>query len=254
MIRKPRPSHQYDRTFHRYAERAAARSARTIVPLIASALNYESVLDVGCGTGAWLREYARQGAAQVLGLDAVDKAELLIAPDQFRALDVSQPFDVGRCFDLVQCLATAEHIPPEASRTLVANLTTHGRHILFSAAVPGQGGEHHVNERPYEFWRRLFAEHRFVALDLVRPAIASLQQVDFWYRYNMLLYVHENSLGQLPLDVRRTRVPDRVPIPDVAPITYRIRKALLRHVPRSVVTGLATGKHVLVTRRRESDE
>src|SRR2546423_1079096 len=163
----------YDALFYGYIEEGARRSARAIVPLALAATGCRSVLDVGCGTGAWLSEYANHGIDDYLGVDGeyLDRRRLLIPADRFRPIDVGQPFALGRRFDLVQCLETAEHIRPDASRTIVANLTAHGDRVLFSAAAPGQGGEHHVNEQPYEFWRALFAERQFVAFDAIRPLI-----------------------------------------------------------------------------------
>ena len=246
--------YRYDAVFHRFAERMALRSAQVIVPVVVEALGSRSVLDVGCGTGTWLREYTRHGLADVMGLDSEDlnPRALLIPRDRFKAVDISQPFDLGRRFDLVQCLETAEHLSPDASRTIVANLTTHGRLVLFSAAVPGQGGENHVNEQPYEFWRALLAERGFVAFDFVRPAVRDLPQVEPWYRYNTLLYVHEDACQDLPCHVQSTRVPEPTAIRDISPLAYRVRKAVLRHVPRPVVSRLAILKHRLMPIRRVS--
>ena len=71
-----------------------------------------------------------------------------------------------------------------------------GRFILFSAAVPGQGGEHHVNEQPYDYWRKRFAEAGFTAYDFVRPRIAADNGISFWYRYNIILFVRDELAGE----------------------------------------------------------
>lgn len=245
--------YEYDALFFNYIERGAIRSARAVVPIVREALGCRTVLDVGCGAGAWLSVYREQDVTEVLGVDGdyVNRDRLLIPRECFRAVDVSQPFDLGRRFDLVQSLEVAEHLPAASSRTLVANLVQHGSHVLFSAAIPGQGGENHINEQSYEFWRALFAAHGYTPYDLVRPRLRPEQQVERWYAYNTLLYVHDTQAATLPEAVRRTRVPDDAPIPNVAPPLFRLRTALVRPLPVSVVSTLAVLKHKMALARQE---
>jgi hypothetical protein len=111
--------------------------------------------------------------------------------------------------------------------------------LLFSAAVPGQGGEHHVNERPLEFWRDRFAARSYRCFDCIRPKVLQDRLIKPWYRYNTLLYVHERRVASLPEDIRRTEIPAGRRIPDPAPIGWRLRKALVATMPRSLVTLIA---------------
>jgi SAM-dependent methyltransferase len=240
--------HEYDTFFFNYIEEGAARSARCIAPLVVGALGIRTILDVGCGAGAWLREYERLGVA-ILGIDGdyVERERLLIAAQQFRALDVTSPFDLGERFDLVQCLEVAEHLPPPCSATLIANLTRHSDWVLFSAAVPGQGGEHHVNEQSCGFWRSLFEEHGFAAHDFLRPHLVGAD-VEPWYAYNTLLYAREAVGDRLPEVVRRTRVPEDSPIRDFTPLPFRLRKWVLRRLPVPLVSRLAVLKHRFMIR------
>jgi SAM-dependent methyltransferase len=234
-------AYEYSGRFFDYIQSGAIRSARTIVPIVVEALRCRSVLDVGCGAGAWLSVYRELGVTDVCGVDGdyVDRARLLIPQAQFQAGDVSRPFDLGRKFDLVQSLEVAEHIPPAASRTLIANLAGHSSCVLFSAAVPGQGGENHVNEQSYEYWRKLFAGHGFIAHDFVRPGVRAAREVEPWYAYNSIAYVHQDRIASLPEHVRSSRVPDDMPIANVASTLFRLRTALLRPLPVAVVSKLA---------------
>jgi SAM-dependent methyltransferase len=142
--------------------------------------------------------------------------------------DLARPFDLGKTFDLVQSLEVAEHIDEAAAGVFVSNLVKHaGRFILFSAAVPGQGGEHHVNEQPYDYWRRRFAENGFTAYDFVRPLIATDHGISFWYRYNIILFVGEQHASGLDPAVRATRIPDGESIPDISPGWFRLRKRIV---------------------------
>src|SRR5690606_32025291 len=144
----------YDRVFFEYLDRSSTESAEAFLTRVDLGLRVESVLDVGCGRGAWLRAWSRRGVAYVFVyvVPFVDRRAHLVPEASFAPLDVSRPFDLGRRFGLVQCLEVAEHIPEERADALLSNLERHGDAILFSAATPGQGGAHHVNERPLEYW------------------------------------------------------------------------------------------------------
>jgi len=235
----------YSPGFYDYIEQGARRSAERILPLVAGPLAPRSVLDVGCGRGVWLAAWTQLGATDVLGLDGdyLERNRLAIPPAQFRGTDIAQPFDLGRRWDLVQCLEVAEHIPPAASETLVQNLVRHGDRILFSAAVPGQGGHNHLNERPLAYWRERFAQQGYRAFDLVRPQVATDATIDPWYRFNVLLYVHERALATLPESVRRTALDANRPVPSYAPWSWRLRCAVLRPLPVGLVTALARLKN-----------
>ena len=236
----------------------ATASAKILLPTVLKNLSIGSVLDVGCGCGAWLSVWEALGVADTFGVDGdyVDSTQLLIPKDQFLSADLSAGFSLGRTFDLVQCLEVAEHLPKESSALLVKSLVSHGKMILFSAAVPGQGGIHHVNEQPYEYWRRLFQEEDYLPVDLVRDSVARNTAVSPWYRYNTILYVHQALIDSLPPEVSATLVPSKKPIPDVSPCLYRVRKTILRFLPVPLMTLAARFNERLVYRRvlRGSEE
>jgi SAM-dependent methyltransferase len=238
-------NYNYDNTFFRYIEQGAIRSAQIVVPLIIDRLKINSVLDVGCGAGAWLGEYRRLGLPTYVGVDGeyVTNSSLLIPPSSFVPLDITKSFDLQRRFDLVQCLEVGEHIPPAASRTLVENLVRHGDAVLFSAAIPGQGGENHINEQPYEFWRALFAEYGYSGYDFLRPLLRRESSVEVWYRHNAILYVADSSRARLPASVAATVIPENEPIRDVSSVTYKVRTRILARFSVASLTRLAILKH-----------
>lgn len=244
----PPASFQYSPGFYDYIEEGARRSAARLLPPLHRALAPASVLDVGCGRGLWLEAWLRLGVGDVLGLDGayVEPARLAIPAGSFGSMDIARSFDLGRRWGLAQCLEVAEHIPTEHSRTLVQNLTRHSDLVVFSAALPGQGGHHHVNEQPLEFWRDLFAEEGYAAFDPVRPELHRDTAIDPWYRYNTLLYVREPTIPALPAAISRTRLAADRPVPRFASFGWALRCALLRPLPAILVTNLARIKNTAV--------
>jgi SAM-dependent methyltransferase len=176
--------HEYAENFYRFLASFAVRSAEQIVPLLGAALQISSVVDFGCGHGAWLNIWRKAGA-RVVGVDGpyIDRKHLMIDANEFCAADLSRPIDLGRRFDVVQSLEVAEHLPASHATEFIDTLTAHGPLVMFSPAIPGQGGEHHINEQPLEYWREKFRERRYVAIDCVRPQVIANLQVQHWYRY-----------------------------------------------------------------------
>ena len=71
---------EYDETFFKVLGEDALRSGRVVVSLLRRYLSIESVLDVGCGQGGWLRVWQTQGVDDVFGIDGpyVDPDHLFI--------------------------------------------------------------------------------------------------------------------------------------------------------------------------------
>lgn len=246
----PVTPHVYDRLFYQYQREGSYRSAMAVLPHVIASLAPRSVLDVGCGAGAWLAAYRRLGVPCGVGVDGdyLDPSMLMIDETSFEAANIANPLDLRTQFDLVQCLEVAEHVPASASETLLDNIARHGKQVLFSAAVPGQGGENHINERPREYWRDRFAARGYRLYDFVRPLIAGNRSIEPWYRYNLLFFAHESVADSLPFEVRRCAVPASAPIADHSPWMFRLQKQLLRGLPHDAVTQIAIFKHKLALR------
>jgi SAM-dependent methyltransferase len=183
--------------FGRLAE-GARSSARAIVPIVVELVEPRSVVDVGCGTGVWLSVLRESGIADVVGVDGsyVDPAQLLIPTERFVAHDLTKPLRLDRTFDLALSLEVGEHLPPASAPTLVETLVGLAPVVLFSAAIPGQGGTHHVNERWPDYWASLFAEHGFSPVDAIRRRIWTNADVQPWYAQNTLLFLSQDVLTQ----------------------------------------------------------
>ena len=230
----------FDSLYFDFINEASIRSARILLPELLRFIRPKSVVDIGCGEGAWLKVWKQLGVSEVLGVDGdyVDRDSLLIDQSEFVSADLTEPLDLGRTFELVQCLEVAEHLPEAAADVLVKTLTRHGQFVVFSAAVPGQGGFRHINERSYEYWRNQFGQLGYIMFDPVRSKIHKNSNIEPWYAFNTFLYVSESVARIVPEGLQRTRLSESKPIRDYSPPVFRTRKAVLRNFPMSVVSAL----------------
>ncbi|MBV9657765.1 MAG: class I SAM-dependent methyltransferase [Verrucomicrobia bacterium] len=195
----PQPG-QHARGYHYDApselqDETAARSPRRIAPLLYEIFAPQRVIDVGCGLGFWLREFHRLGAAEICGLDGawVPRERLQIPPQAFTVCDLNKALPVTGPFDLALCLEVAEHLRSESAERLVASLCALSPVIVFSAAIPGQGGFEHINERFQDYWIEQFRAHGFHAHDLVRPRVWADPEVAFCYAQNLFVFVKSDA-------------------------------------------------------------
>jgi len=181
----------YDEAFFRSHHAGSLRSARAIVPLFLAKYRPASVVDVGCGSGAWLKAFQEHGIADVWGIDGehFDDGRSCIPSNLRSRHDLRKPLQLDRTFDLAACLEVAEHLPAEAAGALVESLTALSSVVLFSAAIPFQGGTGHVNEQWPEYWANLFLARQYVPLDFLRPEVWQNADVEWWYAQNLLVYV-----------------------------------------------------------------
>jgi len=135
----------------------------------------------------------------VLGLDGpwVRSDDLEIPTENFVAADLTAPPGLGRTFDLVTSLAVAEHLPPAAAKTFVDYLTALGPLVVFSAAVPGQGGAGHTNEQWPAYWSELFARRGYEAVDCLREVFWDDDAVQWWYAQNLVLFGRPEALDAI---------------------------------------------------------
>jgi SAM-dependent methyltransferase len=171
-------------------------SASRILSLIKQYIEPRSVLDVGCGLGTWLHAARELGAQDVLGIEGpwLDRNVVVIDPGLIQTVDLSQGFALGRLFDLVLCLEVGEHLHADAAPKLVGSIVAHGDCVLFSAAIPYQGGHDHVNERFLDYWVKLFAPHGYRPLDIVRAHIWDDDSIHWWLKQNCIVFCSEKAI------------------------------------------------------------
>ena len=202
----------YSESFYAEMSDGSRASARLVVPIIQALFSPRSVVDVGCGLGAWLAEFRRNGVVDVVGLDGawVREDQLLIPRELFRSVDLSDSFALDRRFDLALCLEVAEHVAAEHAPALVKRLTSLAPVVVFSAAIPFQNGANHVNEQWPSYWRTLFSECDYSVLDCLRPRLWNDANVEYWYAQNMLVFMSpeaaqmRSNLGGIPAGTQST--------------------------------------------------
>ena len=174
-------------------------SPKEIIPILIDLIGPRSVVDVGCGLGAWLKVFQENGIVDVLGIEGeyAKKQNGLVTEDKIAYLDlenlIEQPSPIDRKFDLAICLEVAEHLRSDAALPLVKLLTDFSEAVLFSAAVPYQGGINHVNEQWIEYWQELFNRRGYEYYDLIRPKIWKNEKVKWWYKQNIFLVLKKGK-------------------------------------------------------------
>jgi len=231
-------SDRHERTLH---------AATTIANLVSEILEGppQRVVDVGCGVGTFLHAFRSIGTSTIHGLegDWLDPSHLVIERDELTQHDLEETLpDVGS-FDLAICLELAEHLTPKRADSFIAELCGLAPAVLFSAAIPLQGGVGHVNEQWQSWWAERFASRGHVPADCIRGPIWNDDRIGIWYRQNTLLYLAEGHPARTRLGpvahppamdlVHPAMFLDKVPgnsIPKAA-------KALRRATKRSIISG-----------------
>lgn len=182
-----------------YADRDAQTqsAARVILSHLFKVLQIESICDVGCGVGTWLAMGRELGAHTIQGFEApwVADRDLAVERELIVARDLERELPTNRRFDLVISLEVAEHLPSSRAKGFVNDLCALGDIVLFSAAIPRQGGIRHVNERWQSYWAKVFLENDYGAFDFIRPKVWTDKTIPWWYRQNALVYARHGSLA-----------------------------------------------------------
>lgn len=237
MVRAQATSEHYSADFFERLRDGCERSANAVVPAVLDLLPVRSVVDVGCGEGVWLAVFRQHGVEDVLGIDGdyVDRTRLCIPRERFRSADLSCAFALDRTFDLAVSLEVAEHLPLESAPVLVECLTRLAPVVLFSAAIPFQGGTQHVNPQWPEQWAELFRSHDYLAVDAVRRRVWRNENVESWYAQNTLLFATRNLLEnneKLRAEFERT---DQNQLSVVHPRQYMRQLSRLDHLYREAI-------------------
>ncbi len=194
----------YNQTYHSEIQDTAFQSAKYVIKIIIDMLHPHSVIDVGCGRGSWLKAWQDAGIQDIYGVDGgnQDVSQLLISTQYFKEFDLNKVFKMERKFDLVTCLEVVEHLHSSTADNIIQSLVSLSDKIIFSAAIPHQGGFKHLNEQWPSYWVEKFEKHGYVFLDALRWSLLSNEKIAWWYRQNLFIIMkkelYENSYSHLP--------------------------------------------------------
>ena len=191
----------YDPSFYQKGSQTAIASATEIVPLVMALVNPASVVDVGCGAGEWLSVFRSAGVKDMLGIDGqwVPREQLHIPAAHFLSHDLGRSqLDIKRRFELAISMEVGEHLPAVEAERYISDLVALAPVVLFSAAVPFQGGVQHVNEQWPGYWVERFHACQYYCIDCIRPQVWSNEKVAFWYAQNCFIAVNKSYMYRFP--------------------------------------------------------
>ncbi len=126
------------------------------------------VVDIGCGVGTWASIAKDKGAKKVYGIDGpwIGEENIQIKKSNFISHNLEEGMEFDKSCDLAICLEVLEHLSDNAGRSVVEWMVNNADTVLFSAAIPGQGGKGHVNEQWQSYWADMFIRGGFEVHDI----------------------------------------------------------------------------------------
>ena len=220
------------------------------------------VIDVGCGNGTFLKTFAEYGIDDCCGIDGNPFYEKLeISIDKYICFELDgldKNYEklknkIGeRKYDVACCLEVGEHLPDYCANALVTLLTNYSDLILFSAAIPGQGGDAHINEQWPLYWERLFEKCGYTKVDYFRRKTWDIYEIPGYYRQNVYIYVNNKKISnyQILLDYIESGANKILPQNIVHPTVYKysISNALLEFSPERFPRIKLEEKNILNTK------
>jgi hypothetical protein len=167
-------------------------AAHAMVSMLHGLFKPRNVLDLGCGDGAFSREFIKHGCP-VAAFDRTQPA--LIARESWDYINLLAPYNFTSHYDLALCLEVAEHLPTgHVTDELIRNLCQSADVVVFSAAIPLQGGSGHVSEHWQSFWAEKFSRYSYLPCSVVRDYLWNLSHIPPWYAQNTLVYARQATL------------------------------------------------------------
>lgn len=158
------------------------------------------IIDFGCGTGDLAKAFASRGVT----VEAIDGystpdfsgySNLRFTKVDLNNITATQTFlnQLETKFDLAISIEVAEHLNPDVSSSFIEWMTSMADVIVFSAAVPSQDGDGHINCRSRSDWYQFIKQHNFVIADTLRQYFTSNSRLGLWHKLNIVDYVQKDT-------------------------------------------------------------
>lgn len=188
----------YNKNFYDQMTEVSLRSARKIVPFLISNFPIKNVIDFGCGNGAWLKAFDEL-TVEIVGIEGnwIRDKKTLIPKDKYQFTNFEDKnLNITEKYDIALCMEVAEHLSEPSAEYLIEQITSVTNKILFSAAIPLQGGTGHINEQWQSYWAEKFIKHSFYPNLDIRNAYWNNKQIAPYFRQNMLIYERINNVNE----------------------------------------------------------
>lgn len=186
----------YDDDFYDFLTEHNYTSAKKVAPVVYDIFKPESIVDFGCGVGCWLKAFSDLNSKiEILGIDGdwLSGKKIMIPNENVLLRDLEKNVVLEKKYDLAISLEVAEHLSAEHSDEFINNIVTASDVILFSAAIPQQGGTGHVNERWQSYWIEKMHLRGYVCLDFLRDLFWNDEDTGI-YRQNIFVFVNEDKI------------------------------------------------------------
>lgn len=148
--------------------------------------NINQIVDFGCGPGRYVRHFRKSGL-NCIGYDGNPNTPEY-TDGVCKVLDLSENFELDKVFQCVMSLEVGEHIPKKYEQIYINNLVKHtSDFLLLSWAVPGQGGDGHVNCQTNEYIINEVCSRGFVLDSNLANRIRSSSSLS-WFKNTLFVF------------------------------------------------------------------
>lgn len=161
---------------------------QSLASAISDFLANKTVASFGDGPGAYKELINNLGKVKVY--DSYDGAPFAeqTTNNNVQFLDLSVPIYHIKKYDWIMSLEVAEHIPEKFESTYIDNLVRHSREgIILSWAKIGQQGHSHVNNRDFDYVKKVL-EAKGYSHDNVATEAIRARTVFHWLKSNINVY------------------------------------------------------------------
>jgi len=184
----------YTTAFHKAIENDEIPQAGRLGVYIKRYISPTCFYDFGCSTGIYLKEVQiNHPEIKSFGFEfSEDAVRNAVCPDVVQK-DLTIPLGIEYTPNtLGLCLEVLEHIDDSQWKPVLENITNLCDRVIFSAAVPGQGGTGHINCRPKIDWIKRFHELGWVVdLDATKHLLDYMQKGYHmgWFTNNAMVLI-----------------------------------------------------------------